>query len=251
MCCNGYVTSRVGGSKAKCCGYLSYDETSYFCLKSKVYPLCQRKSYNPSVAVCCLGTQQPRIGGLASKCCANVSYDSRINFCYNKVVYGRCRQQEYNPGTHQCCSEYLVERAGSNSRCCGQKSYHPDKFFCSHNKLYALCAHSSYNPLGDLCCAGSSIPLGKVPLRYASCCAKSVYNTQAYFCFQDVVYLKCGSQAYDPRSQSCCNGKVLHLVGGQYSRCCGSVNYDSKDYFCYNNKTVIHKCNNRIYNPAR
>lgn len=251
MCCNGYVTSRVGGSKAKCCGYLSYDETSYFCLKSKVYPLCQRRSYNPSVTVCCLGTQQPRIGGLASKCCANVSYDSRINFCYNKVVYGRCRQQEYNPGTHQCCSEYLVERAGSNSRCCGQKSYHPDKFFCSHNKLYALCAHSSYNPLGDLCCAGSSIPLGKVPLRYASCCAKSVYNTQSYFCFQDVVYLKCGSQAYDPRSQSCCNGKVLHLVGGQYSRCCGSVNYDSKDYFCYNNKTVIHKCGNKIYNPAR
>ena len=174
-----------------------------------------------------------------------------MNFCYNNVIYGRCQKHSYNPDTHQCCTSLLVERAGSNSRCCGQKSYHPDKFFCKNNRLYALCAHSSYNPLGDLCCSGSSIPLGNVPLKFASCCAKKVYSTHYYFCYRDVVYDKCGGQSYDPHSQSCCNNKVLHLVGGKNSRCCGSVNYDSNDYFCHNNKTVIHKCTGKVYNPAR
>ena len=245
------MASRVGGKYAKCCGQQSYDATKYFCNNYNVYPLCEGAAYNPDEKLCCHGKQQPRRGGLASKCCAYTSYDSQSSFCYNKIVHGRCRRDSYNPDTHQCCSEYLVTRFGTKSRCCGFKSYHPDKFFCYKNKTYALCADNSYNPLGSLCCAGKAIPLGKTPLYYARCCAKTVYNTQSHFCFDSVVHAKCGKRLYDPRSQSCCGVRVSHLVGGKYSRCCGSVNYNSNSYFCYKDKTVLHKCSNKTYDPIR
>jgi len=90
----------------------------------------------------------------------------------------------------------------------------------------------------------------------------AVFNPDNKFCYDGVVYDKCGGKIYNPVTQGCLSGKVEEKCGSSlykqatqfcydnliYAKCDG-MEYSPAIYVCRNNVATPAKCGNESYNP--
>ena len=69
----------------------------------------------------------------------------------------------------------------------------------------------------------------------------AIFNPDNKFCYDGVVYDKCGGNTYNPVTQGCLSGKVEEK--------CGSSVYSQATEFCYDNRPYA-KCDGMTYNPT-
>jgi uncharacterized protein (TIGR02145 family) len=69
-------------------------------------------------------------------------------------------------------------------------------------------------------------------------CGTAEYNPSTDFCSGTTLYPLCGGKAYDPLTQSCCDGKTTYNTLTQ--SCCGGKTYNTSTQSC---------CGTKIYNP--
>jgi len=84
-------------------------------------------------------------------------------------------------------------------------------------------------------------------------CGNANYNPDTKFCFDDVIYDKCGGQEYDPTVRGCQgSGQNAELNASPKPRCGTGTTftvYAPTSQFC-SNSTIYSKCDGRVYNPV-
>jgi len=86
----------------------------------------------------------------------------------------------------------------------------------------------------------------------------AIFNPDNKFCYDGVVYDKCGGNTYNPVTQGCLSNKTGGIVGEKCGSnlyiqatqgCCGSSVYSQAAEFCYDNR-IYDKCDGMTYNPT-
>ncbi|XP_066291177.1 uncharacterized protein [Branchiostoma lanceolatum] len=146
-------------------------------------------------------------------CCGNQLYDGTVNtlncrICGteffvespNEVAARCCGPQRFNPETQVCCDGIVT-----GGRTC-PNVVGPDFASLDQSAIVGLCDVNgypqSYNPSTHICCRDG---IHEGPTRDSICrtCGSTTFVQR-----RGVPMMCCGNSPYDPRSSTCCNGRV-------------------------------------------
>jgi uncharacterized protein (TIGR02145 family) len=187
-----------------------YNPKAQFCYDGRAYSLCGGSEYDPASYGCVAGAMLQRCGQnffhsdefcytdsasgvqrIYKKC--NGAFDPNEGTCDGEPINPICGGAPYHPDVDFCFNNKLEPKCG------GITGYDPETQFCFtyNNRVYDLCNGRTYNPITEPCGDGEIDP--------RPVCGETRYNDSTHFCFESVVYKRCGEERliYDPIRSDC------------------------------------------------
>ncbi|XP_014913541.1 uncharacterized protein LOC106963246 [Poecilia latipinna] len=168
------------------------------------------KSENPGMHCCAGKPYNPE----TDTCCRDKGGEKKTDKM-NEKVSKCCGLQAYNPLNEMCCDFTVQTKPFPMAECCGKAAFSSKtQLCCGENRKilgrispdHRCCYENQYNIKTECCCSGQIQP------KVSGCCGnnsttRTGLNSPARLVHEHQRPHFCGSESYDPKTESCCQRK--------------------------------------------